>query len=186
VIDRMQLGEVPAKHHVASHEKDGGLLWEECLTRQGFDGPYTILYHRHRPHEQVGADVHHGWKAPGPAAPPPVRKRHFRSQDLPATPLPPVDARVPLLWNDDVVVSLVTPGAEDPVYFSNGDGDDLYFVAEGGGLLRTVLGDVRFAAEDYVYVPKGIVHRFVPDPGPQRWLGIEALGGLGFPRQFRN
>ena len=182
----MTQGSLPPKHHVATRGPDGALLWEECLTRQGFDGPYTIAYHLHRPHEQVTADVRHGWTVPSPAAPPQLRKRHFRTQDLPASALPPVDARVPLLWNDDVVVSLVTPGAPDPVYFSNGDGDDLYFISEGGGLLRTVLGDVRFGTEDYVYVPKGIVHRFLPDPGAQRWLSIEALGGLGFPKQFRN
>jgi homogentisate 1,2-dioxygenase len=188
VIDRMQLGEVPPKHHVASRGPDGRLRWEECLTRQGFDGPYTILYHQDRPHEQLAADLHHGWTTPGaaPPAPPGLRKRHFRTPELAVRGLPPVDARMPLLWNDDVVVSLVTPVGEDPVYFSNGDGDDLYFIAEGGGLLRSVLGDVRFGPEDYLYVPKGLVHRFLPDPGAQRWLSIEALGGLGFPRQFRN
>jgi len=194
VIDRMQLGEVPPKHHVASRGPDGRLRWEECLTRQGFDGPYSILYHQHRPHEQVADDIHHGWTpptapSPAPASPPAfpaLRKRHYRTRELAARGLPPIDARTPLLWNDDVVISLVTPGAADPVYFSNGDGDDLYFIAEGGGLLRTVLGDVPFGGEDYLYVPRGIVHRFLPDPGPQRWLSIEALGGLGFPGQFRN
>ena len=186
MIDRMQLGEVPPKHHVALRGKDGKLRFEECLTRRGFDGAYTILYHQERPHEQLPADVRHGWSVPAPAAPPPLAKRHFRTQDLPARGGPPVDARVPLLWNDDVVVSLVTPTEEDPVYFSNGDGDDLYFAAQGGGLLRTVLGDVRFGPEDYVYVPRGVLHRLVPDPGPQRWLSVEALGGLKLLEQWRN
>ena len=200
----MHLGDLPPKNHVVSRAPDGALLWEECLTRQGFDGPYTILHHRHRPHEQrsapdVSPDVRHGWNAPpaahpgpgpGPGAasqpPPPLRKRHYRTGDLPARALPPVDARIPLLWNDDVVVSTLAPGSSDPVYFSNGDGDDLYFIAEGGGLLRTVLGDVPFSAEDYLLVPKGVVHRFLLDAGPQRWLSVEALGGLGLPRHFRN
>ena len=194
MIDRMQLGEVPPKNHVASRGPDGHLRWEECLTRQGFDGPYTILHHLNRPHEQVAEDIHHGWTpptapSPAPSSPPPfpaLRKRHYRTQDLPVRGLPPIDARIPLLWNEDVVISLVTPGSADPVYFSNGDGDDLYFIAEGGGLLRTVLGDIRFDAEDYLLVPKGIVHRFLPDPGPQRWLSVEARGGLGLPEQSRN
>ncbi len=189
----MQLGSVPPKHHVAFRAPGGALLWEECLTRQGFDGPYTILHHLHRPHEQVSAPgVRHGWVAPGaasPGAPGPaaaLRKRHFRTGDLPASLLPPVDARVPLLWNDDVVVSTLAPGAPDPTYFANADGDDLYFVSQGSGRLVTPLGDVPFAAEDYVFVPRGLLHRLVPGPGPQRWLSVEALGGLGLPRQFRN
>jgi homogentisate 1,2-dioxygenase len=186
VIDRMQLGEVPPKPHTALRGADGRLRWEECLTRQGFDGAFTVLHHLDRPHEQLPAEVRHGWKVPGPASPPPLAKRHYRSQDLPAAGGAPVDARVPLLWNDDVVVSLVTPAAEDPVYLSNGDGDDLFFIAQGGGLLRTVLGDVRFGHEDYVYVPKGLLHRMVPDAGPQRWLSVEALGGFHLPGQWRN
>jgi homogentisate 1,2-dioxygenase len=113
-------------------------------------------------------------------------RHHFRTQDLAARGGPAVDARVPLLGNADVVIGLVTPSAEDPVYFANGDGDDLYFVAEGGGVLRSVLGDLPFSKDDYVYVPKGVLHRFLPSPGPQRWLSIECLGGLRLPAQWRN
>ena len=129
-------------------------------------------------------------RAPRSPPPPRLRPRSASATTAPRTSptraCPAIDARTPLLWSDDLVLSLVTPGAPDPVYFSNGDGDDLYFVAEGSGILRTVLGDVRFGPEDYVFVPKGVIHRFLPDAGPQRWLSIEALGGLGLPRQFRN
>jgi homogentisate 1,2-dioxygenase len=59
-------------------------------------------------------------------------------------------------------------------------------VAEGGGVLRSPLGDLRFEKDDYVYVPRGLLHRFLPDPGRQRWLSIECLGGLSLPRQWRN
>ena len=96
-----------------------------------------------------------------------------------------MDVRVPLVWNADAL-GLVTPTAEDPVYFTNGDADDLYFVLEGGGLLRSPLGDLRFAKDDYLYVPKGLKHRLVPDGGAQRWLSIECLGGAGIPREWRN
>jgi homogentisate 1,2-dioxygenase len=79
------------------------------------------------------------------------------------------------------------PTEADPVYFANGDGDDLYFIFEGGGLLRSMLGDVRFEAGDYLFVPRGLVHRFVPEPGKkQYWLSIECAGGLHLPKQWRN
>ena len=48
------------------------------------------------------------------------------------------------------------PDEADPVYFSNGDGDDLYFILQGGGLLRSALGDLPFNANDYVFVPHGL------------------------------
>src|SRR5690606_36966339 len=57
----------------------------------------------------------------------------------------------------------------------------------GSGVLRTLLGDVRFSQDDYVYVPKGLLHRFIPDQGiEQYWLSIECMGGMGLLKQWRN
>ena len=187
MIERIVQGAVPRKHHIAFRDAEGRLLYEEAFTRAGFDGPYTLLYHRHRPHATHAAEAAgHGWTLPSPVSARPLRRRHYRTQDLAARGGPAADARVPLLFNADVVVGLVAPTAEDPVYLQNGDGDDLFFVEEGGGLLRSPMGDLRFAQHDYVFVPKGLLHRFVPDPGPQRWLSIECLGGLHLPSQWRN
>jgi homogentisate 1,2-dioxygenase len=185
MLERRVQGVVPPKHHVALRE-GGQLHYEECLTREGFDGPYTILYHRGRPHAQRAVELSHGWTLPVEVSARPLRKRHYPSQRLESEKRPVVDARVPLLFNRDVVLGVLKPAGDDPTYFSNADGDDLYYVHEGGGLLRSVLGDLRFTAGDYVYVPRGLVHRFLLDEGPQYWLSIEALSGLGPLKQFRN
>lgn len=185
MLDRIVQGAVPRKHHLAFRDAEGHLLHEEAYTRAGFDGPYALLYHRGRPHATHAAEARHGFPLPEAAPLRRLLKRHYRTQDLAARGGPPVDARVPLLFNGDLVVGLVTPTAEDPVYFANGDGDDLLFVFEGGGLLRTPMGDLRFSRGDYVYVPKGLLHRFLPDPGPQRWLSLE-LQGAHLPSQWRN
>jgi homogentisate 1,2-dioxygenase len=186
MLDRVVQGEVPRKHHIAFRDGRGALLYEEAYTTQGFEGPYTLLYHRHRPHAQHAAAPRNGWEPPRAVPARPLAKRHYRTQQARPPGGPPVDARTPLLFNADVVVSLVAPTAPDPVYFSNGDGDDLLFVQEGGGVLRSTLGDLRFEQDDYVYVPRGLVHRFLPSPGPQRWLSIECAGALHLPRQWRN
>ncbi|HET7752850.1 MAG TPA: homogentisate 1,2-dioxygenase, partial [Anaeromyxobacteraceae bacterium] len=159
MLDRVVQGEVPRKHHLAFRDAEGRLLHEEAYTTEGFEGPYTLLYHRNRPHAQHAARADHGWSPPVAAPPRPLAKRHYRTQELAGRAGPPVNARVPLLFNRDVVVSFVQPTEADPVYFSNGDGDDLYFVMEGGGLLRSTLGDLRFEQDDYLYVPRGLVHR---------------------------
>ena len=188
MLDRMQLGEVPGKHHIAFRDAKGRLRWEQCLTREGFEGPYTILYHEHRPHEQRVAPTDHGWRVPAPAGQErPLKKRHFRSQDLERGGGAPLDARQPLLFNEDVTLSVLHPSASDSVYFVNADADDLFYVHEGSGCLRTPLGDVRFEAEDYVFVPKGVAHRFLLDEGgAHHWFGIECKGGLSLPKQWRN
>jgi homogentisate 1,2-dioxygenase len=60
MLDRMQVGEVAKKHHVQLRGPDGALRFEECFTRDGFDGPYTIMYHLRRPHTQRVATAKHG------------------------------------------------------------------------------------------------------------------------------
>ena len=49
MLDRVVAGTVPRKHHIALRSEAGELRYEECLTREGFDGPYTIAYHERRP-----------------------------------------------------------------------------------------------------------------------------------------
>lgn len=186
MLDRLQQGEVPPKHHLALRGPDGALRHEEAYTRDGFDGPYTLAYHLHRPHPTQPAEAGHGWPAPAAAAGPgALARRHYRTQDLPAAVGPTLDARTPLLFSEDLTLGLCTPTAEDPAYFRNGDADELFFVAQGGGLLRTPLGDLAFGAEDYLFVPRGLLHRFLPGPGPQRWLWLE-LSRLHLPAQWRN
>ncbi len=184
MLDRIIAGEVPAKHHVALRGPDGALRHEQAFTRAGFDGAYTLSYHLGRPHATRAIEARHGWAPPLPLGPRRLARRHYRTGALSAAG-PAVDARLPLLWNDDLQLGLVTPSEADPVYFQNGDADELFFIFEGGGLLRTALGDLRFGVDDYVLLPRGLLHRFLPDPGPQRWLWLE-LQHLGVPGQWRN
>lgn len=189
MIERIARGSLPPKHHIAHRGEDGALRWEECLTRQGFDGLYTIAYHERRPHEHRLAPAQHGFALPhaqAVAEAQPLAKRHYRSLAAQASPGPQVDVRVPLFYNEDVVVGIARPDAPDPVYFANADADELFYVFQGGGVLRTMLGDLRFEQDDYVVIPKGLFYRVIPDPAPQAWLVVEALGGLHIPRQWRN
>ena len=187
MLERLVQGVVPRKHHLAFRDAAGHLLYEECFTRDGFDGPYTILYHQGRPHAHRRAETRHGWRLPLAAPARPLARRHYLAGNLPVTGGAPIDVRAPLLFNDDLVVSAVRPTEPDPTYFGNGDGDDLFFIYQGGGLVRSVLGDLRFGQDDYVFVPRGLLHRILPDPGvAQHWLSIECLGGLHLPRQWRN
>jgi homogentisate 1,2-dioxygenase len=187
MLDRIVQGHVPRKHHIVHKDEAGKLLHEECFTREGFSGPYTILYHQNRPQAVHAAAAEHGWKLPVAVEAKSLAKRHFKTQDAKLPGGPAIDARVPLLFNADVTLGVVAPTEADPVYFVNGDADDLFFIQRGGGLLRTVLGDLRFDVDDYVCVPRGILHRFIPDAGvEQRWLSIECTGGVNVPKQWRN
>ncbi|HRC55599.1 MAG TPA: homogentisate 1,2-dioxygenase, partial [Kofleriaceae bacterium] len=78
----MVAGEVPAKHHTQLRGPGGELRYEECFTRDGFDGPYTILYHQFRPQTQTLAPAAHGWAPPSAAADQPLAKRHYVTDRL--------------------------------------------------------------------------------------------------------
>lgn len=187
MIERRAEGLLPPKHHTALRDEHGHLQHEECLTRQGFDGPYSILYHQHAPHTARPTDLRHGWAVPRPAPERPLRRRHYKSGGLVDRQGAALDARQVLLYNEDVSIGVVFPTKPDPVYFANGDADDLFFILKGSGLLRSVFGDLAFSAGDYVVVPRGVLHRFLPDKGiDQHWLAIECSGGLHVPAQWRN
>jgi homogentisate 1,2-dioxygenase len=185
MLERMVQGEVPPKHHIAFRDAAGLLRHEEAWTRAGFDGPYTLAYHLHRPHPTRAEAVRHGWSPPAPLPGRPLARRHYRTQDLAGPGGPPVDAFQPLLWSADLTLGLASPTAPDPVYVRNGDADELLFLAEGGALLVSPLGELRVEQDDYLVIPKGLLHRLVPDLGPQRWLWLE-LQDLHLPVQWRN
>ncbi len=187
MLDRICAGDLPRKHHLQLRGPGGELRHEECFTRDGFDGPYTILYHLRRPHTHRLAPAEHGWPAPVAAEDRALAKRHYRTGELTAQGGPQIDVRVPLLFNDDVIAGVAFPTAEDPVYIADGDADQLVYVHRGGGVLRSLLGDLPFAQGDYVFVPRGLLHRFLPDAAaPQHWLWFSLAGGVHVPRQWRN
>lgn len=190
MLDRHAEGQLPPKHHIAFRKPEGGLYHEECLTRHGFDGPYTLIYHVNEPHRHVSWEPsERGW--PRAEAEPAdsarlLRRRHFRSFDLTPGGGAPLDARVPLIFNDDVVVSCLKPDRSDDVYLFNGDGDDLYYIHRGGGTLRSILGDLSFGPRDYVFVPRGVRHRFeLEDGAEQYWIHFECTRDFFLPKQWR-
>lgn len=184
MIDRMQLGEVPPKPHVAFRSPEGRLRFEECFTRLGFDGEFSILYHEEPPM----ADRAIGPSEPGPlerAVPawddgPPLLRRLVLGEKAP-------EGWTPICGNADVVASLFElPAAPAPeTGFANGDGDDLLYVFSGRATLESPFGDLPVEAGDYVVVPRSVVHRWRIDEHLSG-IAFELRGGLHLPSQYRN
>jgi homogentisate 1,2-dioxygenase len=63
-----------------------------------------------------------------------------------------------------------------PALARNADGDQLLFVHAGAGELFCDFGRLRFAAGDYLYLPRGTMWRLAPEAGADI-LMIEATGG---------
>ena len=137
-------------------------------------------------HRSAPATAAHGWEIP----PAPTtrrarwRKRHYRSQELAAPGRRRRSTRACRCSSTTTSCSRSShPDEPDPVYFANGDGDELYFIFEGGGLLRSALGDLALRRSgDYVFVPKGLPHRFIPDAGAAA-LAVDRVRGRRRPAQ---
>ena len=184
MIHRLQRGAVPAKPHTVFHQA-GALVYEHCLTRQGFDGTYSILYHRTPPHP-IEQEELLGWH-PGFAVgedPAPLRRRHFRTGESPVGSSPFLGRRR-LLANTDVAIWFVNAESSDQLLVCNADGDELAYVFEGAGTLETPFGTLSFGAGDYVYIPRSVIHRWRIE-SPVRLLIIEGLSALDVPAHFRN
>lgn len=180
----MQLGVVPAKPHTV-FEVDGSLAYEECFTRQGFEGAFSILYRRNPPTRTVEyRPSSRGWAAPKAAPADMLRRQHFVTPRI-ETGGRMIDRRVPLLFNEDVTVLVSRPDTDDDVFLANGDGDELHFVFEGAGTLETQFGLLPFQAGDYVFVPRSVTHRWSWDK-PGYVLTFESHGWAGIPQNFRN
>jgi len=186
MIDRQERGRIPTKPHTIARDASGALLWEHCVTREGFDGAHAILYLPGPPQADKEAGATERGFARPVAAPdhPPLRRLLHAERCAPGGMV--WESRVPLLFNDDVVVSVARPTASDDACFANLDGDDLIFVFEGRGHVESPFGRLNFDALDYLWLPRGVPTRVTLHSKDAFLFVIEARGGLHLPRQFRN
>lgn len=186
MLDRLSFGELPKKHHLALRDGSGALRYEHCITRSGFEGPYTIAYHEHRPQ----ALVRRGKAEANPAHPSSTvqgifARKHFRTGELELG--ASLSERVALLFNDHLVLSCATPESAEAHYRINGACDELWFVLDGTGTLRCPLGDLAYASGDYLFIPRGLTHRLIPgEARAHQLLGLELREGFRIPGRFRN
>jgi homogentisate 1,2-dioxygenase len=190
-------GEIPRKRHIRFRAPDGRLYAEELMGEEGFVSDSSLLYHVNPPTAIVKseglADVA---GAGGPRAAleanNPLLPRHFRTQDL-----PPggdlVTGRQQLLGNDDVRISYAAADGPSALY-RNSLGDEVIYLRSGAARLESVYGSIDAGPGDYVVVPCGTTHRWLParDAGagdvansePLQALVIEARGHIRPPRRY--
>jgi homogentisate 1,2-dioxygenase len=195
MLDRVCLGTVARKHHVALRDEanHGKLLYEHCLTRRGFDGAYTIFYERALPPRDVAHRRSDLPPDPEPYFDEGLHRRHFMAGRCEGTG-DHLSTRQVLLCNADVAIGICRPLSRLPRYFSNADGDELYFVQSGSGTIESVFGPLSYHPGDYILIPRGAVYRVCPAPAenatdeeaPPLWLFIEGRRHLEIPPNFRN
>ncbi len=175
-----QVGRVPRKRHTVFRDDDGHRFHEELMGQEGFSSRSALLYHRHSPSAITAIEAA---ATPSFAATHdhPLTPRHLRTGELaPAVDL--VSERRVLLANADLRIGFVSAGGASPLY-RNAIGDELLYVQQGSAMLESVFGAMRVEAGDYVVVPAGTTHRWVPE-GRVDALVVEARGHINPPRRY--
>ncbi|HEX9260417.1 MAG TPA: homogentisate 1,2-dioxygenase [Acidimicrobiales bacterium] len=176
------VGEVPRKRHTAFRHDDG-LYIEELMGAEGFSAESALLYHRHSPSAIVHAMTVGDDRSDAFTPNEPLLPYHLRTSELPLQGDVVTDRR-PLMGNADVTICFAVTLAASMLYRSV-VGDELVFVHRGSGRFESVFGTIAVGQGDYVVIPSGTTHRWVPDDGEHlQCLVVEANGHIGPPDRY--
>ncbi len=180
-----RLGKIPSKRHTVFKKQDGGLHYEQLFGTIGFDGMSSLMYHLHRPTmvKEVGKSFDVSPKA--------MVSHNIKSRLLKGFEVEPMndylESRSVMLFNSDVHISLAAPKKSMMEYFyKNADADELLFVHEGTGVLKTMLGELRFEYGDYLIIPRGMIYQIHFDSEDNRLLVAESYHPIYTPKRYRN
>lgn len=186
MIDYRKLGTVSQKQHTV-FEHQGAMVAEHVFTRDGFSDVYSILYQKRAPTHEVRVEE---FKTSNPGFPHQpdegvelLKRRHIKTPKL-AVGGTLLESRKTLFFNSDCTVGIARPDKASQDFFINADADEMYFAAEGAGVVQTIFGEIDFAEGDYIFIPKGVPARF-SFTQPLYLFIVEGSKDFGIPREFR-
>ncbi|MFC5183927.1 homogentisate 1,2-dioxygenase [Actinomadura harenae] len=179
------VGEVPRKRHVQFRRPDGGLYAEELMGEEGFSSDSSLLYHRYAPTAIIKSEgLDDTAVAEGLAPNHPLQPRGYRTQDLPVGG-DLVLGRQVLFGNQDVRMSFVASSGGPSELYRNSVGAEVVYVQTGRARFESTYGALDVGEGDYVVIPTGTIHRWVPQDGETvRALVIEASGHVRPPKRY--
>ena len=180
-----KLGTIPQKRHTQFRKPNGQLYQEELFSTEGFSDMASLLYHCYAPTEII--QVEEPWSV----APKTIHDKQLKHRCLKGFNVKPeadyLKSRKPVLVNDDCKITLSAPQESSTTYyFKNADADEVIFIHEGSGTLKTMYGNIRFAYGDYLVIPRGTIYQMHFDTKINRLLIVESSGPITTPRRYRN
>lgn len=180
-----KLGKIPVKRHTQFQKPDGGLYYEQLFGTIGFDGMSTLMYQIHRP-TMVKEILSEKEVAPRIAVQKSMKARLLKGFEV-APQDDFLDSRKALLVNSDIHIGLAAPKKSLRDYFyKNADADEMLFIHQGSGTLRTMLGNIPFEYGDYLIIPRGMIYQIEFDTKINRLLFAESFEPIYTPKRYRN
>lgn len=180
-----KLGNIPHKRHTVFRKENGELHHEQLFGTVGFDGMSTLMYHLHPPTlvKNIGAKVDLN---PELASATDMQMRSLMGYKVKPT-SDYIKSRVPVLVNSDCHIILAAPTKSTTDYFyKNGDADEVIFIHEGTGTLKTQLGTIAFSYGDYLVIPRGMIYQLEFNDENNRLFIIESFRPIYTPKKYRN
>jgi homogentisate 1,2-dioxygenase len=178
------LGNLPPKRHTVFRNAEGGLYYEELVSTEGFSSLYSLVYHVHPPTRvrKVGVPLN---VAPKVAVVNNPIHRSFRGFDIqPCNDY--LESRKIVLCNQDVQLSLAAPQKSTEYFFKNAMADELIFVHQGTGVVKTAFGSLPFKYGDYIHIPRGVIYQIFFDGQDNRLFILESFSPIYFPKRYLN
>lgn len=180
-----KLGQIPPKRHTQFRQEDGSLYAEELVSSYGFSGIYSNMYHKYTPTQIL--EVKGKKPMQVEAAPKELEPAHLRAGSLEQTSTDWLEARVPLLFNQDVTIAVVNMAAgESDYYYKNGSADELLYIHDGEGELLSQFGRLPFRKGDYVVIPRTTIYRIKFTAKENRVLFVESNSPIETVSRYRN
>lgn len=180
-----KLGQIPPKRHTVFRQPNGELYHEQLFGTVGFEGMSSLLYHVHPPtvvKEILGSES---------VAPEIAVDKNLAMFSLQGFQLEPnadfLKSRTPLLVNSDCYIELAAPTASmTDCFYKNADADEVFFVHQGSGVLKTQLGNINFAYGDYLVIPRGMIYQIHFNDANNRLFIVQSFSPVYTPKRYRN
>jgi homogentisate 1,2-dioxygenase len=178
-----KLGTIPHKRHTQFRKPDGSLYSEQLFSTEGFSNDYSLLYHTHAPTLIVSCDE------PVNVAPKIAEEHMLKHRSLEGFNIKPaadfLESRKAVLVNEDCHIVLAAPQKSMTDYFyKNADSDEVIFIHEGTGVLKTCYGEIKFGYGDYLVVPRGCIYQIYFDTEANRLFIVESHSPIRYPKKY--
>ncbi len=179
------LGKIPHKRHTVFRQPNGELYHEQLFGTIGFDGMSSLLYHL-QPPTKVNEILGKKDISPVIEVDKNMQMRAFKGFYVPEI-KDLIDSRIPVLTNSDVTLHLSRPtNITENYFYKNVDADEVIFIHEGKGKLRTQVGNIDFSYGDYLVIPRGMIYQMSFENVNNRHFIIESRHPIYTPKRYRN
>ncbi len=180
-----KLGNIPQKRHVVFKNEKGQHQYEQLFGTEGFHSHSSLLYHVHRP-TQVKEITKTYDVTPEIAV-----EKNIKAILLSGFDIQPendfLESRKDLFVNSDCTIGLAAPKESLTGYFyKNADADEMIFVHQGKGKLRTFMGNINFEYGDYLIIPRGMIYQIEFETTDNRLLYVETFHAIYTPKRYKS